>query len=213
MEAREKPSLLLLQPRSLRTREKLLEAATKCLIERGYAGASTTLVAQEAGVSQGALFKHFPDKTALLGACMRATLAGLVARFRKEVKAKLPKGGVPDDRLKVGVAALWRVFRRKEMKAVYELFMAARTDAALEEALASTVAEHRATILEEAKALFPEGASHPEFAMAIDAVVYAMQGASLELFVPARGEDARLLAMFERMARNELNRLFEIEVR
>lgn len=198
--------LRLVQPtKGQRTRERIVEAATRCLVERGYAGASTTAVAQAAGVSQGALFKHFPDKTALLGACMEGTLAGLVARFRREMKGK--GKGTLEERLTRGVAALWKVFRQKEMRAVFELYMAARTDEALEGALAPTLAAHRGRILKEARGLYPEAAGHPEFEGVIDAIVYAMQGASLELFAPNRGEDRRLLALFERMARSEMSRL------
>jgi AcrR family transcriptional regulator len=191
------------------TRERIVAAATRCLVERGYAGASTAVVAQEAGVSQGALFKHFPEKTALLGACMEGTLAGLVARFQREMKAKVPAGAPLEERLTRGVAALWAVFRRREMRAVFELYVAARTDQALEGVLAPTLATHRERILNEARRLFPEASAHPEFPMVIDAIVYAMQGASLELFAPNRGEDRRLLALFERMARSEMKRLFD----
>jgi len=91
---------------------------------------------------------------------------------------------------------------------VFELYMAARTDKALEQALAPTLVAHRRRILEEARKLYPEAAVHPEFEMVIDAIVYAMQGASLELFAPNRGEDRRLLALFERMARSEMSHLF-----
>ncbi|MFN9040922.1 MAG: TetR family transcriptional regulator, partial [Planctomyces sp.] len=42
-------------------------------------------VAAAAGVSQGALFKHFDTKTALLAAAAEAALAALIDDFRAQV--------------------------------------------------------------------------------------------------------------------------------
>lgn len=72
------------QARSRRTREKLLEAATLLLVERGYGGWRFADVAAEAGVSLGALTHHYPDKATLLIAlteaiCERSLAAGLAA--------------------------------------------------------------------------------------------------------------------------------------
>ena len=60
-----------LQARSRATRVRLLQATAAALEELGYAGASTTEVARRAGVSQGALYKHFPSKVQLLAALER----------------------------------------------------------------------------------------------------------------------------------------------
>ena len=43
-------------------RARLLEATVELLVERGYAGTSTTLVSERAGVSRGAQLHHFPTK-------------------------------------------------------------------------------------------------------------------------------------------------------
>ena len=58
------------QERRDSTRTRLLEATVECLVELGYARTTTLAVAQRAEVSQGALFKHFPTKAALLGAAV-----------------------------------------------------------------------------------------------------------------------------------------------
>ena len=52
--------------RSAATRALLLEAAIASLASVGWANTTTTEVCRRAGVSQGALFKHFPTKTELL---------------------------------------------------------------------------------------------------------------------------------------------------
>ena len=53
------------EERSAATRAKLLDATIDCLIELGYAGTTTTLIAERAGVSRGAQLHHFPSKDAL----------------------------------------------------------------------------------------------------------------------------------------------------
>ena len=51
-------------------RARLLEATVDCLVERGFAGTSTTLVSERAGVSRGAQLHHFPTKNALVVAAV-----------------------------------------------------------------------------------------------------------------------------------------------
>jgi hypothetical protein len=61
---------------------------------------------------------------------------------------------------------------------------------------------HRAAILDQARRLFPQ---HPgDFDAAVDAVVYAMQGAALGLFAPRPDLEIEHLAFLERLARREL---------
>lgn len=51
-------------------REKLLEAAARLYAEAGFRGATTRRIAQEAGVNEITLFRHFGSKAALLGAAI-----------------------------------------------------------------------------------------------------------------------------------------------
>ena len=52
-------------PRGMRTRARLIEATIAVVAEVGYARASTRAIAQRAGVAEGTIYRHFPDKTAL----------------------------------------------------------------------------------------------------------------------------------------------------
>jgi AcrR family transcriptional regulator len=62
-----------MQDRSRRTRAALIRATTELVAEAGYHGATTKAIAERAGVSEGAIYRHFPDKKALFAA---AVLAG-----------------------------------------------------------------------------------------------------------------------------------------
>jgi AcrR family transcriptional regulator len=193
------------QARSERTRASLVDAAARTLATTGFQKASTQAVAAAAGCSQGALFKHFPDKAHLLAACVERILAGFVADFRADMTRR--RAAAPrdlEDRLAPAVAALWRIFRRPEMQAVLEVYVAARTDEALGRALTPILERHREDILAEAVHVFPELGGVPDFAGVVDAVVYAMQGVVVGLFAPDGAADAAHLAFFQRLAAREL---------
>ncbi|MEL7333680.1 MAG: helix-turn-helix domain-containing protein, partial [Cyanobacteria bacterium J06560_2] len=48
------------------TQERILKAAQKLFARRGYGGTTTRDLAQEAGVAEGTLFRHFENKKAIL---------------------------------------------------------------------------------------------------------------------------------------------------
>ena len=52
-------------PRGDQTRAKLIEATLAVVAETGYAHASTRAIASAAGVSEGTIYRHFPDKASL----------------------------------------------------------------------------------------------------------------------------------------------------
>jgi AcrR family transcriptional regulator len=56
------------QARSQAMVEAILDATARVLVERGYAGTTTNLVAERAGVSVGSLYQYFPNKDALVTA-------------------------------------------------------------------------------------------------------------------------------------------------
>jgi AcrR family transcriptional regulator len=60
-------------PRGAATRARLLGAAMDLLTEGGYASASVVAIAERAGVSAGALYRHFPSKIDLFSELFRET--------------------------------------------------------------------------------------------------------------------------------------------
>ncbi|MDV6311168.1 TetR/AcrR family transcriptional regulator [Gordonia amicalis] len=61
------------------TRTRILDAAIRVLVDRGYSGASTVAIQNEAGMSRGRLLHHYPSRDALLMAAV-----GHLARTRIE---------------------------------------------------------------------------------------------------------------------------------
>lgn len=67
--------------RGITTRARLIAATVEVVREVGYAHATTRLIAQHAGVAEGTIYRHFPDKAALFFAAVfqrnTAVLEGL----------------------------------------------------------------------------------------------------------------------------------------
>jgi AcrR family transcriptional regulator len=79
----------------LSTREQLVAATSLILKRDGLARLSTRLVAKEAGVSEGALYKHFATKEALLLAAVEALVAPYTA-VTYELPTRIGLGRVED---------------------------------------------------------------------------------------------------------------------
>jgi AcrR family transcriptional regulator len=187
--------------RSASTRAELLDATVAALAELGYARTTTTEVCRRAGVSQGALFRHFATKAELVSAAAERLFGVLIADYRAAFAAAAAEG----DRVAAAVRLLWDVFRQPRLQAAFELYLAARTDADLARRLRPVAERHGANLREQARELFPAAAARPDFEDAIELTVAAMQGAALggDLL---RDEirDARLLARLTRLARASL---------
>ncbi len=117
-------------PQEERTRAmrlRLLEATVECLVERGFAGTTTTLVSERAGVSRGAQLHHFPTKNDLVVAAVEHLTEIRGAELAAAV-SDLPHGA---RRTRAVMAALGDHFSSPVFTAALELWVAARTDETL----------------------------------------------------------------------------------
>jgi AcrR family transcriptional regulator len=161
--------------RSQATRGRLLEAAVECLAEVGFAGATTTLVAQRAGVSRGAQLHHYPTRAELVVAAI-----GHLATLRAEEMARAAER-LPDGRDRV--AAVLDQFAEQHtgplFVAALEVWVAARTDDALRAALQPVEARlgrelHRRTV-----EMLGADESRPGVREAVQATLDLMRGLGL----------------------------------
>lgn len=81
------------------TRERILQAAAQIFSEKGYAGATTRVIAAEAGVNEVTLFRHFGNKKNLLLAVINrfSALPGLEAALEGQLT-----GDYRQDLLRIG---------------------------------------------------------------------------------------------------------------
>jgi AcrR family transcriptional regulator len=73
------------------TREALLRAANRVVVEEGVSGMTLEAVAREAGVSKGGLLYHFPSKEALVEAMIGGLIEGFGEALGRELRKE--KGG------------------------------------------------------------------------------------------------------------------------
>ncbi|MFD1451835.1 TetR/AcrR family transcriptional regulator [Oceanobacillus sojae] len=71
------------EPKLTKKQIAILEAATDLFAEKGYAGTSTSEIANKAEVAEGTIFKHFKSKKGLLLAIVSPMMVKLVAPMIK----------------------------------------------------------------------------------------------------------------------------------
>ena len=176
------------EERSSETRHRILEAALDCLARRGYAGTTTTAVADLAGVSRGAQLHHFPTRAALIAAAVEHLYATLRTNYETRF-AGLPAGR---QRLGAAIDLFWAVWQDARLAAVVELHVAARTDAELGAALRPVAAEHQRHIVRLARRFFPrEALAEPRFEAVLDLVQETLRGMAIGYLVDPDAARAR----------------------
>jgi AcrR family transcriptional regulator len=69
--------------------QRILDAGTRVLSERGYDGASTNRIAKAAGISQGSLYQYFPNKDAIVVAVLDRFADHLAERLGSQIDATM----------------------------------------------------------------------------------------------------------------------------
>jgi AcrR family transcriptional regulator len=143
------------QERSRATQQRLLEATVECLVEFGWSGASTTMIAERAGVSRGAQLHHYPTRAALVLAAVEHLAERRAAEIRREAGVEIGKAtayqrdkaeahtgdtvavlaGDTERRVDRVIDMLAAAFTGPLFVAALEVWVAARTDPELRAAL------------------------------------------------------------------------------
>ncbi|BBX23760.1 putative HTH-type transcriptional regulator [Mycolicibacter terrae] len=127
----------------------LLDASIATIAEIGYARASAKVIAARAGVSDGALFRHFGTMGDFMAATAHEVLRRQLEQFGKQV-AEIP-AEVPA--LEAVLTVLRDLTANSTNAVVYELLIAARTDDKLRETLQDVLAEYSTKICDAARVL------------------------------------------------------------
>ncbi|MFZ1862990.1 MAG: helix-turn-helix domain-containing protein [Polyangiales bacterium] len=190
--------------RAAKTRWKLLDASAELLAERGYSRLSTAAVAERAGVAHGTLFKHFPTKSALMAATTELVLEDVIGQFLEMAREF---AGQPEP-IDQALRAVWSLFRSDRLQATLELYVAARTDEALRDALRPIFTTHRSAFLSAARALLPASADESHFESNVTGILATLLGgAVLWSVVPEPEFFQSELAFVDRIAKAELARI------
>jgi len=90
------------QSREQGLRERIIEAAGKLFVDKGYEGVSMRRVAEEAGCSQMAMYRHFANKEALTQHLCAQLYSGFTEKMHREIKTV----DQPWERIRIFVLAL-----------------------------------------------------------------------------------------------------------
>lgn len=145
------------QQRREETVARLLQASIDTIIEVGYARASAAVITKRAGVSVGALFRHFETMGDFMAATAYEVLRRQLETFTKQVAE------IPADRpaLPAALTILRDITAGSTNAVLYELMVAARTDEKLMETLQNVLGQYSVKIHDAARAL-PGAESFPE---------------------------------------------------
>jgi AcrR family transcriptional regulator len=83
----------------------IVDAAVRVLARQGYARTSLMDIANEVGMSKGAVHYHFPTKEALMAQVLQTSCDAVATRTREA----WTQSGNPDDALRSSMRELWRV--------------------------------------------------------------------------------------------------------
>jgi AcrR family transcriptional regulator len=181
------------QQRREETVARLLDASIAAIVEVGYARASAAEITKRAGVSVGALFRHFET----MGDFMAAT-AHEVLRRQLDLGTKAV-AEIPADRpaLDAMLAILRDVTRNPTNAVMYELMIAARTDEKLRATLQDVLIEYGAKIYDTFRGL-PGADTVPENTLAalVATLINTFDGAAIvRAVVPAPEIDAQQITL------------------
>jgi AcrR family transcriptional regulator len=137
------------QERREETVARLLDANIATIIDVGYARASAAVITRRAGLSGGALFRHFDTMGDFMAATAYEVMRRQLDAFGKKV-AEIP----PNQPALEGVLHTLRDITGNDTNVVmYELLIAARTDEKLRGTLQDVLKEYSARIFDTARAL------------------------------------------------------------
>lgn len=164
------------QQRREETVGRLLEASIASIVEVGYARASAAVITKRAGVSVGALFRHFETMGDFMAATASEVLRRQVESFTKQV-AEIPAGRPA---LEAALVILRDLTSSSTNAVLYELMVAARTDEKLGAHLRDVLGEYATKIHDAARAL-PGAESFPAetFPVVVALMTNVFDGAAL----------------------------------
>ena len=145
------------QQRREETVGRLLDACIATIVDVGYAKASAAVITKRAGVSVGALFRHFET----MGDFMAATASEVLRRQIETGTKRVAEIPADQPALEAGLAILRAITSGPINAVFYELMIAARTDKKLRETMQHELGQYSQKIYDAVRAL-PGANSYPE---------------------------------------------------
>lgn len=180
------------EQRTADTRGALFAAAVQTIDRLGYAGANNASIADEAGVSRGAITHHFTTRAAFMAEVVRWVFEQETRIFRE-----LMEQAHTGSRMADWPALLWDVFSRPSGVAVMEILVASRSDPEL----AALVLPMQAEVERTGAANFLQTIGGKQLDMsAIRLVVWAIRGMTMgRTFIADPADMENAVSLFSRL--------------
>jgi len=166
---------------------RLKKTVVSCLVEVGYSKTTIQLIAKNAEVSQGAIFRHFTNREQLIVATAESLSGWMIDDYRKNIATASITGFDVDTSLKT----LKKIIGSDFHIAWIELMHAVRSDDSLMKKLKPIFKENLKGNQRLAKEFFPEEISSQDiFPHIIDSIVMLARGQMLDNFLFTKKEKA-----------------------
>lgn len=167
------------EQKSAMTRAAILEAAIQCFVKWGYKNTTTSRIAEEAGVSRGAMLHHFPSRAEVINAAVLYLQEKRLEEYKaiiSELRAT-PQNGVTSAVVRKAIRATWKYFNLPSFFAYQELLVASRTIEDLAEIFYPQQQVFEQQFLETVKSIYPLwGDKGQALELGADVVFLTMQG-------------------------------------
>ncbi len=176
--------------KSSNTRDQILDAAIRCIVEQGYSNTTTTRIAEQAGISRGAMLHHFPSRMDVIRAAVDYLHEKRLRAFRKSI-TNIPPGV---DRVKMAVEGYWAQVSHPIFVAFFELSVAARSDPDLADILHPAQKSYDDEWYKTAQELFPEWQTdRAAFDLALNLTQHLMEGIAIGYLTHGRQYETKPL--------------------
>ncbi|MEM1434210.1 MAG: TetR/AcrR family transcriptional regulator [Pseudomonadota bacterium] len=172
------------QTKSAMTRDAILTAALDCIYEHGYAHTTTAKIAEQAGLSRGAMLHHFANRFDLIRAAIDFLNTQRLERYAQEEQAV--QSDAEATKIDAGIDVYWRQLNTRHFTVLLELRVASRTDPELRAVLEPALLAFEEQAARVTRQLFPDLARSQAFQRAILLTHYLLEGMAI-----ARATDPR----------------------
>lgn len=179
--------------KSAATRDQIISAAIRCIVESSYSRTTVLKISEKAGLSRGATLHHFPSKMDIIRAVVQYLHMKRIQAFRRAIK-EIPADA---DMAHMAIQAYSAHVDHPIYIALFELSVAARTDAELSAILHPAQLAFDREWYRTAWDLFPEWhADRKAFDLALNLSQITMEGMAIRNFTHARKYDREQLLVY-----------------
>jgi AcrR family transcriptional regulator len=189
-------------PKSQRTRARILDCAMRLFAEIGYPEATNARIAEEAGLTRGAMLYHFPTRDALVEAAAEYISAARSERLTTAADQAPPEADLAEH----AIDMYWSLLHEQPFLAFAELESAARTDPTVAERITGAQASFDQSQAGEQLQRMVQAGAGPRFQASRDLARFMLEGlARAKLTYDEASRTENLLAVIKR-ATHMLNR-------